>query len=97
MASVSSKGNQPPQQPPGRWYKKEEFRALPKEHQAWLSYEKKRRDQANKSTAKSEKRRIKAAFRKEKRKLAKLQTKTEKGSKRAKQGGDVRNDSDSEN
>jgi hypothetical protein len=95
VASVGARGNQPPQQPPGltyRWYKKDEFRALPKEHQAWLSYEKKRRDQANKDSGKKEKKKIKAAVRKEKRKLAKLQAKTEKESKKAKQSGTGKND-----
>jgi hypothetical protein len=99
VASVGARGNQPPQQPPGltyRWYKKEEFRALPKEHQVWLSYEKRRRGQLNKNTGKREKSKIKAAVRKEKRKLAKLQAKTDKETKKARQGDD-KLDSESDN
>jgi septum formation inhibitor MinC len=93
MALVGARTH-PPQQPAGlsyRWYKKEEFRALPKEHQTWLSYEKRRRDQLNKRSGKMEKNKIKAAVRKEKRKLAK-QAKTDMASKKVRQGGDDRND-----
>jgi hypothetical protein len=36
-------------------YKKEELRALSKEYQTWLSYEKRRRDQLNKNSGKKEK------------------------------------------
>jgi hypothetical protein len=99
VASIGTRGSEPPQQPPGltyRWYKKEEFRALPKEHQTWLSYEKRHRDQLNKSSGKKEKKKIKAAVRKEKRKLAKLQAKAEKESKKAKQGGGDKNDSETD-
>jgi hypothetical protein len=63
------------------WYKKEEFRALPMEHQTWLSYEKRRRHQLNRNSGRKEKKNIKAAVQKEKRKLAKLQAKTDKVSK----------------
>jgi ethanolamine utilization cobalamin adenosyltransferase len=62
VASVGAR-TQPPHQPAGlshRWYKKEEFRALPKEHQTRLSYEKRRRDQLNKKSGKMEKNKIKA-------------------------------------
>jgi hypothetical protein len=82
VASVGARGTQPPQQPAGlsyRWYKKEEFMALPKEHQTWLSFEKRRRDQLNRNRGKKEKNKIKAAVRKEKRKFAKLQAKTDQG------------------
>jgi hypothetical protein len=99
VSSIGTRGSEPPHQPPGltyRWYKKKEFRALPKEHQTWLSYEKRRRDQLNKSSGKKEKKKIKAAVRKEKRKLAKLQAKTENESKKAKQGGGDKNDSETD-
>jgi hypothetical protein len=99
VASVGARGNQPPQQPPGltyHWYRKEEFRALPKKQQTWLSYKKRRRDQLYKNSGKKDKKKIKAARRKEKRKPTKLQAKTDKETKKAKQGSDDKNDSETD-
>jgi hypothetical protein len=76
VSAVVTGGNDSgaPPKPPGltfRWYKKEEFNSLPEEHKAWLRWEKRRRDQESKGE-KKDRRKIKAAIRKEKRKLAKV-------------------------
>jgi len=84
-----------PPQPPGctyRWYKKEEFRALPEDHKTWLRYEKKRREKDSSSSLKAQKRKVKNLVRKEKRKLAKLKTKTKSANKKS----DDKDDSGSE-
>jgi hypothetical protein len=57
-----------------------------------LSYEKKRHDQVNKTSGKKERKNVNAALRKEKRELAKLHSKAEKASKKAKQGEETRSD-----
>lgn len=80
VASIGTGDRGAPGQPPGltyRWYKKDEFAALPEEHKTWLRAEKKRRDQEAKK-AKKDKKSIKSALKKEKRKLAKLKTEVKK-------------------
>ena len=81
-ARTSGSGNdKPPPKPDGlqyRWYKKEEFKALPEEAQAWLRYEKNHRSKEGLEDKKKEKRRLKTLLRKEKCKLAKLKAKVEK-------------------
>jgi hypothetical protein len=79
MATSGGESGAPPK-PPGltyRWYKKEEFNALPEDHKAWLRWEKRRRDQESKE-GKKDRRKIKAAIRKEKRKLAKIKKASKK-------------------
>lgn len=73
-----------PTKPPGltyRWYKKDEFRALPEDHQEWLRYEKRRRDKEATAALKGDKRKVKNLIRKEKRKLAKLKAASKESKK----------------
>jgi hypothetical protein len=73
-----------PPKPPGltyRWYKKDEFRALPEDHQEWLCYEKRCRDKESTAALKENKRKVKNLIRKEKRKLAKLKASNKEGKK----------------
>ena len=75
----SVSGSDEPPKPPGlqyRWYKWQEFLKLLKEAQTWLIWEKKRHDKAGLGEKEREKRRIKAAVCREKRKLAKLKSKS---------------------
>ncbi len=82
-SQVSGDKSAPPK-PPGltyRWYKKDEFRALPEDHQEWLRYEKRRRDKESTAALKGNKRKVKNLIRKEKRKLAKLKAANKEGKK----------------
>jgi hypothetical protein len=84
MSQVSGDKSAPPK-PPGltyRWYKKDEFRALPEDHQEWLRYyEKRRRDKESTAALKGNKRKVKNLIRKEKRKLTKLKASNKEGKK----------------
>jgi hypothetical protein len=66
-SQVSGDKSTPPK-PPGltyRWYKKDEFRALPEDHQEWLCYEKRRRDKESTAALKGNKRKVKNLIRKD--------------------------------
>jgi hypothetical protein len=57
MSQASGDKSTPPK-PPGltyRWYKKDEFRALPEDHQEWLRYEKRRSDKESTAALKGNK------------------------------------------
>jgi hypothetical protein len=64
-----------------RWYKKDEFRALPEDHQEWLCYEKRCRDKESTTALKGNKQKVKNLIQKEKCKLAKLKASNKVGRK----------------
>ena len=74
------------------WYKKEEFQDLPAEHQAWLHYEKKRRDNKGLNDKKKEKRHVKALLYKERCRLAKLKSMLSKKDEKKDQDDDAGTD-----
>jgi len=92
--TVAAVGAKTPSTPPAgltyRWYKKDEFRALPKEHQDWLRAEKRRRGQG-----KGEKKNLTAALQRAKRKIAMLEASSD-SDKKAKRAKDKGKDIDSD-